>query len=112
MGRPVDPCPEGNEAWRVFVRLRHRPETFERLVRACSSGCAEDQVAVADREVLLVLGSQRVKHGFIAGSSESEYRILEPAYRVLAEIHRDSPSGGNAFTSAPVVEVVRPKTDD
>jgi hypothetical protein len=112
MERPADPCPEGNEAWRVFVRLRHRHETFERLVRACSSYCAEDQVMLADRDVLLVLGSQRVKHGFIVGSTESEYRILEPAYRVCAEIHRDSPSGGNAFTSAPVVEVVRPRTDD
>ena len=110
--RESDLCPEAKDAWRVFVRLRRRPETFERVVRACSSSCAENQVAVADREVLSVLGSQRVSHAYIAGRSEPEYRILEPAYRLFAEIHHNGPSGGSAITSALVVEVVRPKTDD
>jgi hypothetical protein len=109
--RQSDQCPEGTDTWRVFVRLRHRPGMYERAIWACSSFCAEDQVVLADREVLLVLGSHRVGHGSIAGGSGPEYRMWEPANRLFAQIHHKSPSGRSALASVPFVEVLRAKTD-
>lgn len=56
-GSPIsDPARAGDEAWRVFVWLRHRTGVYARTLRS-SDPLAAEQAAMADDEVLATLGS-------------------------------------------------------
>ena len=84
-----DPFPEPDKLWRVSFLLRHRRGVYERLIRAADALEAERAAAVADREILETLGSQRLGRHLAAGGAQAGYRRLEPVgRRFLVMAHR------------------------
>ncbi len=109
--RVADPTPEGDELWRVFVLLRHRPGVYERAVRASGPLHAEHAVAIADAEVLATLGSRFLGRGHDATGADARYRGLRPAGRRFLEVPvpRKRSSGSTVLAPLPIVEVLAPR---
>jgi hypothetical protein len=107
-GRKSPSSAGSGELWRVFVRLRHRSGVYERAIRASGPLDAEHAVAIADREVLAILGSQSMgRRG--AGGTGSEYRMLEAVGHRYLEVRPAEVSGSAALSPMPIVEVLRPR---
>src|SRR6266516_2075572 len=93
-GRPgPDPTPRGDELWRVFVLLRHRPGVYARAIRASGPLDAERAVGMVDEEVVGTLGSQLL-HRHVTGETEPGYQSLEPVGRRFWLVHQTGSSGG------------------
>jgi hypothetical protein len=98
------------ESWVVFVRLRDRPGTYERSIRASGPIDAEQAVSVADRGVLETLGAQLVRDGH-RPANRFAYRPLQqigPRYLKLRRKGRPDMVGP---ATVAVVEVMTPEAN-
>ena len=103
--RRPDRAPYGDELWRVFVLLRHRPGVYARAIRASGPLDAERTAGMVDQEVLGTLGSQRL-HRHTTGGAEAGYQSLEPVGRRYWVLHQKGQSGTSVVAPVPTLEVL------